>query len=295
MLIIDFFNKIFNKENLSSGVIFPNAITKEEYYERKLLRETLAISNTDFWDEINISRFNKNIEFFENNICPYCFTSIPIRKSGSFKCTKCKQKIYKKKIPYNNKEGLFTEESKCEADNVRFEFQKRISFLGLWDSIKRIVDVNLISDKKRNIDIIINALQNAKEEYYRPNNLNLLRDCRFLQAKLNSLYNNEKEAKKCYMQILYIDLMGDYCKLYDDPDFNQEELDLEFKKWDNAFIAPAIIIGAKLFENSISESRVLFEQSVKELIINFNFDLPITIEDAWNKILEYIEENKNEK
>ena len=63
MGLFNWLSSLFKNNTKSSySVSFPNTITKEEYYRRKTEKENKALSNTQFWNKLEVDIFTKNIE-----------------------------------------------------------------------------------------------------------------------------------------------------------------------------------------------------------------------------------------
>lgn len=338
MNIIDLIKSFFVNDNKNNS-------EKEQYYAKKKEIEDTAIADTVFWDNLNVDIFKTNIDFLSNWICPYCNNKLTEKKGSSFKCPNCKNKIYKKREILTKTEGLFTEEDRNKIQELWNEYQKRKTFLKYWENINELINVTFSSDKTQNMNAIFVSLRLANPQYFKKNNLSKLRDCRYYEAKLQEMYGSIQQATNCYMQCLFIDLIGDYNTLYDDKDMKQELLeDLRIEKeniknyikaqkeeveyyekmsdlhnssfdkkdyeyelpkveeslleWMNVGcnIYPEIYQGAFEENLSIEKFEQIFKFNAESLLKNIKFDLPISVDEAWNKVLDYrnnLKENNN--
>lgn len=284
------------KKNLPKSCLnFPNTITREEYYRRKTKREKLAISKTLFWDELNLDIFLKNLKLNKNNTCPYCGNTLPIRKGKTFKCTSCKNKVFRKREILTSQEGLFTEEERDILDNLWKEYNSRVKFIQLWEETNTLIKIKLDREKQYTVQSAIQQaiidLHFGKKSIYTKQGFKELRRFRFMEAELQAFCGNITQATNTYMTILYIDLIGDYCTLYDFPEELDKETIEEFPEWSHGFIAPAIYGWAFKEDLSLEEYKKLFLFNANNLVKMLNFEPPITPNRAWEKILEYKEEH----
>lgn len=270
---------------------FPNTITREEYYHRKTEREKLAISKTLFWEELDIDLFSDNITLNNKNICPYCGHTLPIRKGKSFKCPCCKNKIFRKREILSKKEGLFTEKEQDLLNELWEEVQTRKKFLELWNETNNLLKIKLDKNRQYTMQTAIQQaiinLHSGKLNLYTKNGLKKLRQYYFMEAKLQTFCGTTPQAIDAYMTILYIDLMGDYCTLYDTPEELDKETKKEFPEWSQGFIAPAIYNWAFVKKLPLEKNKKLFLFNANILEETLNFKPPISPNEAWNKILEY--------
>ena len=346
MDIINFIKSLFL--NTNNNKIEDNNSEKEQYYLRKKELEETAIADTVFWDKIDLSQFNKEKCFYETWTCPYCKEKLPDRKGTSFKCINCKKKIYKKHLILSDTYGIFREEDKGIIEDYWNIFLEHKKFLEIWDGINKrlpeIVPTVFDADKTKNIQLILMRMRLGHISYYERKNLNKLRDCRFTEGQLQQLFGTISQATNCFMQCLFIDLMGDYNTLYDDKEIKEElieklkiekenikiavknqkeeikyykklaklqgsyfnksdyeydspKIDESLLEWMNVgkFIAPGIYNSAFSENLSIEEFEKIFKFNAKNVIKNVRYAVPITPDEAWEKIKNYREENKHEK
>lgn len=298
-LLLMFINKVFNwfkTLNKNNSVPqcclnFPNTITREEYYHRKTKREKLAISKTLFWQELNVDIFSNNIVLNNDNICPYCGNTLPIRKGKSFKCPCCKNRIFRKREILSKREGLFTEQERDLLNKLWEEVQTRQKFLELWDETNNLLEIKLDKNRQYTMQTAIQQavinLHLGKLNLYTKNNLKELRRYHLLEAKLQAFCGAIAQATNAYMTILYIDLMGDYCTLYDTPEELDKETKEEFPEWSQGFIAPAIYNWAFAEKLPLDKNKKLFLYNANILKETLKFEPPISPIEAWDKILEY--------
>lgn len=284
---------------LNVGVNFPNSITREQYSERKAQKEREALASSRFWDELDIDIFNKNIEYCKNNICPYCTEQLPERKGKTYKCPICKNKIYRKKV-LNQGEGLFTEDERDIIDKTCIEYENRKSFLDLWRSANEIIPIKLDENKQYNINSAaqqaIILLHRGKPQFYNQENNIELRNCKMLEGKFQRRYGTPQQATNVYMQILYLDLIDDFdriffeyasneCSLFD-MDNIMQKVHKKFKEKE-ILIAPAIYGWAFNEDLPLEQFEKIFKFNANSLKEQLKFDVLISPDEAWQKILEY--------
>lgn len=317
MSFFSWIKSIFQKGTpIINGVSFPNAITKEEYYKRKAEKENKALSDTRFWEKLEVDIFAKNLEYCKNNICPYCGEKLPERKGKSYKCPSCKGKIYRKREILTTNEGLFTEQEKETLDNLLHEYQERKAFLELWRKAQELVNITLDETKKYNIKSAaqqaIIALHMGKVQYYMKKNLVELRNCRMVEGEFQRKFGTIQQATNCYMQILYLDLIDDF-----ETAFSEVCLDCDVDIDDNGefiipkdtkgtilkkalkifskktiYIAPAIYQWAFQEDLTVEKFEQIFKFNAKNLQEQIKPKPPVSPDEAWEKILEYRKDNK---
>ena len=231
-----------------------------------------------------------------------------------------KKNLWAKEQYYQNKKE--TEET-AVADTVfwdksedidKKELSKRKKFLKLWNDIhKQIPEVipnSFDSDKSKNIGIVLSNLRLANIEYYNSQNLTKLRNCRFIEGNMQMLYGTVPQATNCFMQILFLDMVMEYIDIYNimylevEDEYTDYFSDKEtvipkkilnnlsqkaFNEWskEKSSIAPAIYSWA--FQENLSTDKYekIFKFNAENLIKSLKFDVPVTPDDAWNRIIEY--------
>lgn len=289
--IIEFFKKFFAEQS--------------EYERTKQLKRQYAFNDFYFWEKLEIPCYKINKEYLKNWLCPYCNKNLEPKKGKTFKCPHCKEKIFKTREIKTKEEGLFTTTQKQELKLLFNEYNKRIKFIEKYQYIDKILSVNAslqvignlaryhyTNDKMKNIETLIFYLHLGIPDFYKKQNLNKLRECRFFEGYFQNTYGTIQQATNAFMTVLYIDLMGEYCTLYDDKDYTKKELKEDgFKEWNHAFIAPAIFGFAFEEDLPIEKFKEIFLFNANCLIKQLQFTPPITPEKAWQKILEYREKN----
>ncbi len=253
--------------------LFKPTSEKEQYYQKKKETEETALADTVFWDKMDLDIFVNGKVCAEQNICPYCKQKLLEKKKSSFKCNFCKNKIHIKRELSSSTQGYYTNDEIEKIDELWSICNKRKKFLKLWDDAnKRIPEViphTFDKDKSKNINIVLINLRLANIGYYTSENLAKLRDCRFIEGNIQMLYGTIPQATNCFMQILYLDIIDDIMK----------EL--------NPVIAPAIFEYAFQENLSIDKYEKIFKFNAESLIKSLKFNVPVTPDDAWNRIVEY--------
>lgn len=281
---------------------FSNACdSKEEYERRKAKKFELATGDFYFWDKLEIPTLEPNIECLKNWICPYCNEKLIERKGRTFKCPHCKEKIFKKRELATKEEGLFTEQQKQEIDLLWDEYHKRVRFLEKYQYIDKIiipeptlttfgntVKSKYTDDKKKNMETLIFHLHLGLPSYYSKEYISKLRECRYFEGEFQEDYGTQEQATNAFMSVLYLDLIGDYNRLFPDSDFTKKELkEMGCKEWEDSFIAPAIYESAFKEDLPLEKFEEIFISNANSLVKTLQFKSPITPQEAWEKILEY--------
>lgn len=321
-------SKNSKSKNLESGISFPE-YNQEEYQKQKKEREDKAINGFIFWDKLNLDIFQSNIEFLYNKKCPYCGYDLPERKGKSYKCPVCNKKIYRIKDIISNFEGLFTEEQKKVRACLKKEYSKRKNFLKIYENVcNYLSDIHFEfdKDKEQNIKYFLNKLHDALPYTKKTKMVNSLRMSRFWEAEAQELYGEPTEALNVWLSVAYIDLWGLYNYKYEDRDeYDKEEYDTDYIE----HMKQVYIVSGRETEFNIEEMKAyrrrrreeskapfiindktyildkilkhtthfeslkdLFKQNAEEISLRIKYNPPLSIEEAWEKLLiQY----KNEK
>lgn len=189
-----------------------------------------------------------------------------------------KQDNEKKQYYQNKKE---TEETAVadtvfwdKSENVdKKELSKRKKFLKLWNDIYKqipeVIPTSFDKDKSKNINIILTNLRLANIEYYTYKNLTKLRNCRFIEGNIQMLYGTIQQATNCFMQVLYLDIIDDV--------MNKLE----------PVIAPKIYKWAFQENLPMDKFEKIFKFNAESIIKSLKFEVSVSPDKAWNKIVEY--------
>jgi len=324
MGFINWILSIFRKsEPVACGLSFSNSPKdKEKYEQRKKQKIDYAFSDFYFWDELETNLFIKNEEYAEKRICPYCQSELPERKGNTFKCLFCKNKVHKSNDYYSGKEIILTDDEKKIQYEQCKELSKRKKFLEIYQYIDKIIlpvptipeigelfKQNLSEDKNKNIEILLQLLHLGIPEYYQKENrgLNKLRNCRMYEGQLHRLYGNKEQATNAFMSLLYLDLIDEFSTIFDgiclDSDIDVDDngkfilsaqkkkqiMKQAFKifKEKNILIAPAIYGWAFDEDLPLEKFEQIFKFNANSLIETLQFKVPITPDEAWEKVIEY--------
>ena len=189
---------------------------------------------------------------------------------------------------------------KTDISNKK-EINKRKKFLKYYQYIDSIIlpfptllEIGNIAKEKytlnkdENIRLLISCLHNGLPQYYTKKNLNKLRECRFYEAEIELLFGLSEQAIKAFMDVLYIDLLGDYCELYDDKKYSKQELKNDgFKEWSEGFIAPKIFKSVFKNNKTFQSLKEQFVNNAHSLSNNFDFVPPKSPEQVWEILQKY--------
>lgn len=324
-MVLSWFWSLFKQKEQVSCLSFSNAPKdKKEYEQRKKQKIDYAFSDFYFWDKLDTTVFIKNTEYALKNVCPYCQAELPERKGKSFKCPACKNKVHKSNDYYSGNEIILTDDEKAIQNQQYEELSKRKKFLEIYQYVDKIIlpvptvpeigqlfKQNATDNKADNIQLLLSLLHEGIPEYYQKKNRRLtkLRDCRFYEGAIQRLYGSKEQARNAFMQILFLDMLDDFDTIYSslcldsdlDIDDNGkfiltkeqkaeiiEQAHKEFKEKE-IFIAPAIYGGAFEEDLPLEQYKGTFIINASNLCKSLKFEVPMTSEDAWNKVLEYRE------
>ena len=255
-----------NNKNDFCSIKFGKPITKEEYRKRQddLTKDVIETLNIDK------KSYSKNINYFENKKCPYCEEKIENKKSTSFLCPVCKNKIYRKNHFINKKTLYLTEQDVNLFIEEREKYSKYRQFCGLC---RKLNQTGLIYVNEKDIQGTITKLHFGKKSFYNKNSFFDLRICRYYEGMVQEIYGTKEQATNAYMSVLYLDLFGNY--------------NILDKKWDCGTVFPNSYDTAFQENLSIEKFEEIFINNANSLIEVLQFTPPITPQEAWEKILEY--------
>lgn len=227
--------------------------------------------------KVDTNKFVENENFFEKAMCPYCQTQLPERKVKAFVCPNCKNKIYKRNNFISEKYVYLTEKEKAVFEELREDYNNYRKYIKLCDTI---IHTGLISVSKSNPQATITKLHFGKKIYYKNKKyLDDLRAVRFYEGEIHNIYGTIGQATNAFMTVLYIDLCGNYNLKYD---YDKAE-----SEWSQGFIAPGIYKRAFKENLPLEKFEEIFKFNANSLINTIQYTLPISPDDAWQKILEY--------
>lgn len=147
----------------------------------------------------------------------------------------------------------------------------------------QITQSSLISINEKDINGNIIKLHLGKKLYYKKENLDKIRMCRYYEGELQLLFGSKEQATNAFMTVIYLDLVGNYNQLYPD-DGNSE--------WFGGMIAPGIYSMAFKEDLPIEKFEQIFKFNAQNFAKTVNYEMPITPNEAWEKILEYRSQNE---
>ena len=155
-----------------------------------------------------------------------------------------------------------------KTDNIDTkELNKRKKFLKLWEQAVDLINVNFGQNKTKNMQEVIMTLQLGNNECFYNNKV--WRDFRLLEGQIQLLYGTIPQATNCFMQILYLDMIDNATNNF------------------NFVIAPKIYKWAFQENLPIENFEKIFKFNAENIIKSAKFEISITPEEAWGKILEY--------
>lgn len=227
--------------------------------------------------KVDINKFIENEKFFEKTICPYCQKQLPDRKTQAFICPNCKNKIYKRTNFISKKYVYLTEQEKPIFEELRQDYSNYKNYTKLCDTI---IQTGLMSVSKSNPQVTITKLHFGKKIYYKNKKyLSDLRMARFYEGEIQKIYGTIEQATNAFMTVLYIDLCGDYNGMYD---YDKSE-----PEWHGGIIAPGIYSRAFREKLSLEKFEKIFKFNAESLANTIQYSLPVSPNEAWQKILEY--------
>lgn len=244
------------KELRKSGSYMP-VVNKKEVVKKapdKIYNKSIL------FNQIDTTLFDKNEEYYNNYICPYCFEKISKMPVSKGKCSKCKNDILVKNSIFTGVKIALTKEEYKNMTEIRNErvYRNRINSLvtnnGLDENkIKKIMNKENIVIEKAIIILINEEAKRNKSN----GDLGLYRNNLMSIGKLYEESKNYEEALKMYLAICYYDLNG------------ASNSGLGFAKYD-VFLAPAVIDWIKKISIELDYNEEIINDKFKEIILDYN-------------------------
>ena len=291
---------------------FHKLYQNNEYESKKKLIYKIVLDDFYFWEKISLPSYQKNTKYYNEGICPYCNNNIEAKKSRAFKCLHCKNKIVKRTSPIVKNLLYCTESEASEIENIYAEIQKRKKFLEIYKNFESIqsektefVEIGnsckakYTTNKIQNLQILLQQIHLGLPKYYKtPEYIDKIRMLRFYEGEIQTFFGSVQQATNAYMTVLYIDLIGNYNELFSNKMCRELGHSVkELKKsgeeeWYGSFIAPGIFTRAFCENLTTEKFEKIFKFNAEIFHKEVSYKLPISVDTAWEKILNY--KNNNE-
>jgi DNA-binding protein YbaB len=282
LLAKDLLQQAHNRVKEKLKIIRKNRVTTPAKPKQNLATKSPsdAYKKSILFEEINTHQFDKNIQMYNQGICPYCdnkVIKIPVTKG---KCSTCKNTILVKNNEFTGEKIFLTEPEYLKMKEIQKERARRNWINGI------IRDNNLDSNKiakkikSKSLSIeeeLINQLLSLSKNYFNSKDYGLYRNCLMNIGNVYERINQKKESLDYYLIVCWLDLNG------------ASNSGLGFSK-DFAFTAPALI----KWVNNLSEELNIKKTELKNIFIknaeaNIIKGMPITSEKAWTIFSKEIE------
>ncbi|MCC3868648.1 TerB N-terminal domain-containing protein [Terrisporobacter mayombei] len=239
---------------------------REKKEPDKIFKESIL------FEKIDTNIFDKNEEFYDHYICPYCKEKVEKLPVSKGKCTKCKNDILIKNSIFTGVKIALTKEENELMVNIRNERARRHFIDNIINNlpisakeVKKVVS-------KRNITIeeaLIEEIEKISVNEKLNNNMGIYRCYIMDRGRIYEKMGNLKEALKLYMLVCYYDLNGAT---------NGGSIGLGYDK-NQIFLAPAVIDWIKKITKSLKLSeedlynllnQVIKDKKENEMFINDN-------------------------
>ena len=258
-------------------VVLVYLVAPSNNFDNQDINQDIYNSDIQQIKKIDKNEFKENIKYYENKICPYCQAQLPECKAYAFVCPSCKNKIYKRTDFISKKYVYLTEKEKTVFEELRQDYSNYKKYIKLCDTI---IQTDLMKVSKNNPEITITKLHFGKKIYYtNKKHISDLRMSRFYEGEVQNIYGTIEQATNAFMTVLYIDLCGDYNLMYD---YDKTE-----PEWCQGFIAPGIYNRAFQENLSLEKFEKIFKFNAESLLNTIRYTLPVSPDEAWQKILEY--------
>ena len=149
------------------------------------------------------------------------------------------------------------------------------------------------------MQILLQQIHLGLPKYYKmPEYIDKIRMLRFYEGEIQTFFGSVQQATNAYMTVLYIDLIGNYNELFSNKMCRELGHSVkELKKsgeeeWYDSFIAPGIFTRAFCENLTIEKFEKIFKFNAEIFHKEVSYKLPISVDTAWEKILNY--KNNNE-
>ncbi|AZV42012.1 hypothetical protein BAOM_1402 [Peribacillus asahii] len=263
---------------------------------------------------MNKQVFNQNKINLEEGIlrleeakCPYCQHQLEKPPSRKRKCLSCKNDMYVRTLPYIDEKDkirvLVTEEKADKIDitwaKINGTYNDMMKERKQYEQMKQEL-YRAWGNEPSESDINWHLMINKRIEHYNNQQWGLYRNTTLSMAE--HLYKLKKYelAFIMYLEVLYIDVNGpnNAGKINGRYEFEVRANFMPFNPKDkgNTFVAPAILKRVNFIRTS---KHPIDSEKIKELFmyqceqVHHSLNLPITPQEAWDKLKDEITDNKN--
>lgn len=248
--------KLKLKELRKSGSYMP-VVNKKE-----VVRKTpdKIYNKSTLFDKIDTNLFDKNEEYYNNYICPYCFektSKMPVSKG---KCSNCKNDILVKNSIFTGVKIALTKDEYKNMTEIKDErvHRNHINSLVINYGLDQYKIKKIMSKENIAIEESIIILINEEAKRNKSNgDLGLYRNNLMSIGKLYEELKNYEDALNMYLAICYYDLNG------------ASNSGLGFAKYD-VFLAPAIIDWIKKICLKLGYNEEIINDKFKKIILDYN-------------------------
>lgn len=257
-----------------------NYIPQEKQIANKPIREIDdTFRKSPLFEAIDIHLFDKNVEYFNKGICPYCKKQLRKRPTQKGKCGNCGNTILIKNSIFTGQKLMLTEVEYDQMVDIRKEriyrnwVKTMLSHEGI--DITRFAKVT----KLKNLSIeeaLLEMIATNAQNHYRNSNMGLYRNSLLHLGKVYERMGQLENALDTFLLVCYYDLRG--C-MNGTREYNKEL----------AFLAPAVIKWIDKLGDDLNLSRKQMKERYQAIVEQLIEDrITGIIDSTWNDLEEAI-------
>lgn len=234
-----------------------------------------AFRKSPLFEAIDIHLFDKNVEYFNKGICPYCKNQLKKRPAQKGKCGYCGDTILVKNSVFTGQKLMLTEDEYKQMVDIGKEriyrnwVKTMLSYEGI--DISRFAKVT----KLKNLSIegsLLEMIAANAQNHYRDSNMGLYRNSLMHLGNVYERMDQLENALDKYLLVCYYDLRG--C-MNGTREYNKEL----------AFLAPAVIKWVDKLGDALNLSREQMKERYQAIVKQLKEDkITGVIDSTWSEL-----------
>lgn len=236
-----------------------------------------AFRESPLFEAIDVHQFDKNVEYFNEGVCPYCGNQLKKRPLQRGECDHCDHTILVKNSVFTGQKLMLTENEYNQMVDIRKE---RIYRNWVKTMLSREgIDISEFAKitKNRNLNIEESLLEMVSErahKHYRDSNMGLYRNSLLNLGNIYERMGQLENALDKYLLVCYYDLRG--C-MNGTRECNKEL----------AFLAPAVLTWIGKLGEALKLSSEQIKEKYQAVVRQLEEDINTSvIDDTWSELEE---------
>ncbi|MGI6098036.1 MAG: TerB N-terminal domain-containing protein [Dethiobacteria bacterium] len=236
-----------------------------------------AFRKSPLFEAIDIHLFDKNVEYFNEGMCPYCENQLKKRPVQKGKCGHCGNTILVKNSVFTGQKLMLTEDEYEQMVDIRKERIYRNWVKTMLSH--EIIDISRFAKvtKLKNLSIeesLLEMIAANAQNHYRDSNMGLYRNSLMHLGNVYERMGQLENALDKYLLVCYYDLRG--C-MNGTREYNKEL----------AFLAPAVIKWVDKLGDALNLSREQMKEIYQAIVKQLKEDkITGVIDSTWSELEE---------